>query len=118
PALFVADVAGRRTEESRHGVLLGELRHVELDECILVAEEELGKSLRQPGLSDTRGAGEDERAAGALRVLHTGTGTSDGPGERLDGLFLTDHPLVKLVLHLGQARGLLLGQLDDRDAGR
>ena len=30
---------------------------------------------------------------------------------------LADDPLVQLVLHAQQARGLLLGQLEDRDAG-
>ena len=55
---------------------------------------------------------------GRLRVLQAGAGTTDRPGERLDGLVLADDPLVELVLHLEQAGGLLLGQLHDRDAGR
>ena len=37
--------------------------------------------------------------------------------QRLDGLLLADDPLVQLVLHLEQPGRLLLGELDDRDAG-
>src|ERR1700733_8557007 len=43
--LVVADVARRRADEARHGVLFHVLAHVELDERILVAEEELGERL-------------------------------------------------------------------------
>ena len=60
-ALVVADVAGRSTEEARGRVLLRELGHIQLDQCILVPEQELGQSLGQLGLTDTGRAGEDER---------------------------------------------------------
>ena len=93
-------------------------RHVELDQRVLVAEEELRERLGQPGLADAGRAGEDERAAGTLGVLQAGTGTPDRPGERLDGLLLADDALVQLVLHLEQPGRLLLGELHDRDAGR
>src|SRR3954453_22989023 len=109
-ALLVADVAGRRAEQPRDRVLLAVLAHVELDQRILVAEQELGQRLGKPGLTDTGGAGEDERAAGALGVLESGPGTPDRPGESLDGLLLADDPLVQLVLHLEQPGRLLLGQ--------
>ena len=99
-------------------MLLAELAHVELDQRVLVAEQELGERLGQPGLTDAGRAGEDERPAGTLRVLQAGTGTPDRPGERLDGLLLADDALVQLVLHLEQPGGLLLGELHDRDAGR
>ncbi|MPN22900.1 hypothetical protein SDC9_170285 [bioreactor metagenome] len=38
PALFVSDIAGRRPEHPRSGVLLGVLAHVEGDQRILIAE--------------------------------------------------------------------------------
>src|SRR3954465_14488362 len=117
-ALLVADVAGRRAEQPRDGVLLGELAHVELDERVLVAEQELGERLGELGLTDAGGAGEDERSAGTLRVLEACPGAPDGLGQRLDGVVLTDDPLGELVLHTQQPRGLLLGQLEDRDPGR
>ena len=52
-ALVVADVAGRRADEPRHGVLLHVLGHVDLDERVLVAEEELGERARELGLPDS-----------------------------------------------------------------
>jgi hypothetical protein len=51
-ALVVADVARRRADEPRHGVLLHVLRHVHLDQRVLVAEQELGERARQLGLAD------------------------------------------------------------------
>ena len=78
-ALLVADVAGRRAEQPRDGVLLGELAHVELDERVLVAEQELGERLGQLGLTDAGRAGEDERAAGTLRVLQARHGCAGSP---------------------------------------
>ena len=83
-ALLVADVAGRRAEQPRDGVLLAELGHVELDQRVLVAEQELGQRLGQLGLTDAGRAGEDERAAGTLRVLQAGTGAPDRLRQRLD----------------------------------
>ena len=37
--------------------------------------------------------------------------------DRLDGVLLADDPLVQLVFHAQQPSGLLLGQLEHRDAG-
>ena len=77
----------------------------------------LRQRLGQLGLTDTRGAGEDERATGTARVLEARPRAPDRLADALDGLFLADDPLVELVLHAEQTRGLLLGQLEDGDAG-
>lgn len=98
-------------------MLLTELRHVEGDQRILVTEEEFGERLGELGLTDTGRAGEDERATGPLRVLQTGSRTADRLREGLDGVLLADDALVELVLHAQQTGGLLLRQLEDRDAG-
>lgn len=98
-------------------MLLAELRHVEGDQRILVTEEEFGERLGELGLTDTGRTGEDERATGALRVLQTGSRTADRLRESLDGVLLADDALVELVLHAQQTGGLLLRQLEDRDAG-
>src|SRR5690606_15998194 len=79
---------------------------------------ELGERLGQLCLADAGGAGEGERAAGPLRVLEAGARAADRLRERLDGLVLADDPLVQGLLHEHEARGLLLGQLEDGDAGR
>ncbi|KJV02376.1 hypothetical protein VF34_02190 [Rhodococcus sp. PML026] len=115
--LFVADVSGRSTEQTRRGEAVVELAHVDLDERIVLAEEEVRECFRQLGLTDTGRAGEDERARRALRVLQTCTGTTDRLGDGLDCLDLADDPLVQLVFHAEQTRGLFLGELEDGDAG-
>src|SRR5690606_13880742 len=102
------DVAGGRAEQPRDGVLLGELAHVQLDERVLVPEQELRQRLGQLGLPDARGAGEDERATGTLRVLQTGPCAADRLRQRLDRGLLTDDALVQLLLHVEQPRALLL----------
>ena len=54
---------------------------------------------------------------GTLRVLEAGPGAPDGLRDRLDRLVLTDDPLVQLLFHAEQLRGLFLGELVHRDAG-
>lgn len=94
-----------------------ELAHVDLDERVVVAEQEVGQRLGQLGLTDTGRPGEDERARGAPRVLQTSTGTADRLGDGLDGVLLADDPLVQLVLHAQQPSGFFLGQLEHGDTG-
>src|SRR6185312_12268172 len=68
-------------------------------------------------LTHTRRAREDERARRPLRVLQARPGAADRLRDRLDSVLLADDPLVQLVLHAEQTRGLLLGELEDGDAG-
>src|SRR5215207_3044580 len=98
-ALLVTDITRRRTEQPRCGVLLGVLTHVELDQRVLVAEQELGQRLGQLGLADAGRSGEDERSARPLRVLQAGASTTDRTGERPDRVMLTDVALTNLLLH-------------------
>jgi hypothetical protein len=60
-------------------VLLHVLGHVEVDQRVLVAEQELGEGLRELGLADARRAEEDERAGGTLRVLQARARAADRP---------------------------------------
>ena len=94
-----------------------ELAHVDLDERVVIAEQEVGQGLGQFGLTDTGRAGEDERARRAFGVFQPGTGAADRLGDRLDGVHLADDPLVQFILHAQQTRGLGLGELEHRDAG-
>ena len=70
-ALFVADVAGRRADEARHGVLLHVLRHVDAHHRPLVVEQELGERARELGLADAGRAEEQERADRPVRIGQT-----------------------------------------------
>ena len=67
-ALLVADVARRRADQPRDGVLLHELRHVDADHRLLGVEQERGERLRELGLADARGAQEQERAVRPVRI--------------------------------------------------
>jgi hypothetical protein len=99
-------------------VLLAVLAHVERDQSVLVVEQKLGECLGKLGLSDTRGAGEDERTARALRVFQTRAGAADRLRQNRDRFFLADDAHVQRLLHEDKPARLLLGQLEDRDAGR
>src|SRR5579864_3171614 len=115
-AFVVPDVARRRADEPRHGVLLHVLRHVDLDERVLVAEEELGERARELGLADAGRAEEDERAGRPLRILDAGASAADRLGDGDDRLLLADDALVQLLLHADEPLRLRLGELEDRDA--
>ena len=68
-ALFVPDVSGRRANQLRHRVLLHVLGHVEADERVVAAEQEVGQRACELGLADTGRAQEDEAANRTIRVL-------------------------------------------------
>src|SRR5439155_1815561 len=60
-ALFVADVARRRSDELRNRVLLHVLRHVEANQALLATEQESGERAGDFGFADARGSQERER---------------------------------------------------------
>jgi hypothetical protein len=101
-ALVVADVARRRADHLRHGVLFHVLAHVEAHEGVLAAEQELSQTPRHLGLADPRGAEEDERADGPLRVADPQPGAADRPADGVDGVVLAHHPAAQGLLHAGQ----------------
>ena len=115
--LFVSDVAGGSTDETADGVLLHVLGHVERDQRLVVAEQELGEGLGEFGLADAGRPEEDERTAGATWVLQACACASDALADGLDRHFLADDPLVQFGFHVEQLGGLFLGQLVDRDTG-
>ena len=75
---LVADVSGRRADETRHRVLLHVLRHVDAHHGPLVVEQEVGERARELGLADAGGPEEQERAdrAGAGRRARLASGGS------------------------------------------
>ena len=116
-ALVVADVAGRRTDESRYRELLHVLAHVDARHRVLVVEEELGEGARELGLPDAGRTQEDERADGTARVLEAGARPTDRIGHGRDGLVLADDALVQAFLHADELRLLALHEPRHRDAG-
>ena len=83
PALLEADVARRRADQPRHGVLLLVLGHVDADHGVLVVEQELGQRARQLGLAHAGRAEEDEAADGPVGVLEAGARAQHGVGDGL-----------------------------------
>jgi hypothetical protein len=83
--------------------------------AFLVPEHGLGQGLAELGLAHPVGAQEQEGADGPLGVLSP-TRPADGPADGGHGLVLADDPLVEDVLHLHQARALVLRQAGDGHA--
>src|SRR5581483_1967333 len=116
-ALLEADVAGRRTDETGDGVLLHVLGHVEADHRLLVVEEELRERLREERLPHAGRSEEEERAEGAIRILHARAGAAHRVRDGGDGLVLPHHAAVEVLLHAEELGDLTLEQLRHRDAG-
>ena len=94
-ALVVADVAGRRTDQTRHGVLLAVLAHVDADHRALVVEQEVRQGLGQLGLADAGRAEEQERTRRPVRVGDTGPAAANRIGNRLHGLASDRRPACR-----------------------
>ena len=94
-ALFVADIAGRRTYNLRNRMLLHVLTHIDTDQCLFGTEHRLGERLRKFGFTDTGRSEEEEGADRAVRVFETDSTATNCARYRAHRLFLTDHALVK-----------------------
>ncbi len=114
-ALFEADVARRRADEARDGVLLHVLAHVEAHHRVLVVEEKGGEGARQLGLADARRPQEEEAAERPVGVLDAGAGAPDGVGHGADGLVLADDALVQPLLHMDELLDLPFHEVGDGD---
>src|SRR5438105_18601 len=89
PAFLVADVARRRSDQLRHGMLFHELRHIEADQRFLTAEEELSQRPRHFRLSDAGWSQEKERTRRPVWRLQARARTPDCASERVDRGVLT-----------------------------
>ena len=113
-ALLEPDVAGRRADQPRHGVLLHVLAHVVADERVAEVQGELPRQLR---LADARGPGEQERSGRAIGLPQTGARALDGGDDRLHRPLLAEDDALERFLQ--RAQPLLVGcrRLLLRDAG-
>src|SRR5579872_2691787 len=78
PAFFIADISRGRADESRDGVLLHILRHVDANHRLGIVEEKFCDAARDFGLAYARRSEEQERTDGTLRILEPGTRTPNG----------------------------------------
>ena len=115
-ALFVADVARRRADQPRYGVLLHVLAHVDAGQGAFVIEQPGGQRLGQFGLADAGRAEEDERAERLLGIGKPALVAADGVRHRGDRLVLADHPAAQDALQVEQAPALALQHPGHRDA--
>ena len=115
-ALLVAHVSRRRADQTRDGVLLHVLGHVDAHEVLFVVEQRLRQRLGQLRLAYARGSEEEERADGPVRVLYAGARAEDGFGDFLHGLVLPDHALMEDAGQTEQLLALALDQLGNGDA--
>ena len=97
-ALFVPDVSGRRADQLADRVLLHVLGHVEADQRVVAAEQEIRQRARELGLADAGRPEEHEAADGTRRVLQPGARAADGARDRRDRLLLADDAAVQLRL--------------------
>ena len=68
PALFVADVSWRRTDQPTDRVLLHVLRHVNAGHGIVSVKEKLGERLGELGLPDAGRTKEEEATNRPARI--------------------------------------------------
>ena len=108
PALFVPHVPRRRADQLADRVLLHVLRHVEADERMVAAEQQVGQGARQLGLADTRRPEEQEAAHRARRRLQARPRPPDGAGHGRNGPILADDAVVQLLFHPEQLVALVL----------
>ena len=113
-ALVVADIAGRRADQSRNGVFFHVFRHVEAHERALAVEMRLGEGLGQLGFADAGGAEKEEAADRTARVLDAGAGAQDGLAHELHAFILTDHAPVQ---HVAEAQEFFAFTLDQTSHG-
>ena len=104
--LVVAGVSGRRAEQPRHGVRLGELGEIDAHERGLAAEQRLGERLGELGLADAARAAEEEGAKRFARVVQAGTRAANCFGDGGDRALLADDALGEDAFEI-QAGGRL-----------
>ena len=80
-ALVITDVAGRRANQARDGMLLHVLRHVEADHGLLVVEEKLRKRTGRFRFAHASGTEEDEAADGTLGITEARARTANRVGD-------------------------------------
>ena len=116
-AFLVANVARWGADQTRHGVFLHVLAHIDAHHRGFVIEQKLGERPRQLGFANAGWPHENERADRTFRILQTAAGASHGIGHGGDGFLLADHALADAILHVHELLSFAFEHLGDRDAG-
>ena len=116
PALVVADVSRRRTDQPRDAVFLHVFRHIDADHRAFVVEKKFRECLGKLGFPDTGRPQEKERADGAVLVLQARPRATHRVRHGLDRFFLTHHAVAEPRLHSHELMFLAFLQTVHRDA--
>ena len=116
-AFLVADISRRRSDETRRGMLLHVLGHVDPHDRILISEHGLGKSSCQLGFTYPGRTQEDEGAHWALRILQSCACPANRTADGFDGFLLADHAAVKNFFQIQKTLGLFFLQFIDGNTG-
>ena len=95
-AFVVSYISGRRSDETRHGMLFLILAHIYSCHHILIVKQIFGERLGQLRLTYAGSAKEYERAYGSTRIIQTGTAPAHRVGNGPYRFFLTYHAVMEL----------------------
>src|SRR5262245_29307663 len=98
-ALIEPDIARRRTDETRDGMPLHVLRHVEAHELDAERQRKLPRDLR---LTDARRTGEQEGADRAPFIAEARARHLDRRSQRADGTILAEDHELQVALDVAQ----------------
>src|SRR5581483_2045866 len=104
--LVIADIARRATEQTRNGMWLHILRHVEADQVVLSTKQFGGNCLCQFSLTNTGWTKEQEGTYRTPWIFQTRARATDRTSNGADGFVLTDDALTQVTLQVAQVLAL------------
>ena len=116
-AFFVANISGRRSDQTAHAEFLHVFAHVDTNNIVLIVEQRLCKCFCQFCFADTGRTEEQERTQRTVRVLDSGTGPQDCLTDFFDCLILTDDTFVKNFVHVQELFTFAFHQFCNRNTG-
>ena len=103
----ITDIAGRRTDQTRNGMFLHKLGHIEPDERFRRIEQFFGKELYKLGFADARGTDENKRSRAAL-YGKLDTAALNCRRHQIDRFVLPDKVRFQAVFHADQTLNVAL----------
>ncbi|CQB65598.1 Protein of uncharacterised function (DUF3170) [Salmonella enterica subsp. enterica serovar Bovismorbificans] len=93
-AFFIADISRRRPDQTRHGVFLHKLRHVDTHHRVVAVEHKVSQRFTQFGFTDPRRPKEQEGTNRTVRIGQPRAATTYGVRYCFNGFILPDHTAV------------------------
>ena len=116
-ALVIAYISRRRSDQTRYGMLLHVLAHIDTHHIALIIKERIRQRFGELRLTYTGRPQEQERTDRLARILDPCLGTDDGLTYLGHRFVLSDHTLVQFLVQMQRLVALTLIQLAYRDAG-